>query len=139
MPRELCRPPIDVVMAVIGRVITPILRDIEKDLGSPLPIVVTLWTPNMEGPKVMVTGKGTLEAGIAEKPRGEMRLSFRETALEGRLLFFGETVVEEDVSPTTGFSGFDIRGEVQIKGSEIAVEGDSRTIKYKVWRFRGWR
>lgn len=138
MPRELIRPDMPVVTAVIEKAVAPALRDIEKDLGAVLPTVVTLWTPHMEGPKILVTGQGTLEAAVAQPPKGEMRLSFRETAVEGRLLYFGEAVYAQDLSPKTGFSGFDLRGVVRLEGDRISVEDDSWMIKYKVWRFRGW-
>lgn len=139
MPRDLIRPDMVVVAAVIERGVVSALRDIEKDLGATLPTVVTLWTPNMEGPKILVTGQGTLEAALAGPPKGEMRLSFRDTAVPGRQLFFGEAVYGQDVSPETGFSGFDLRGVARLEGDRVSVEDDTWTIKYKVWRFRGWR
>ncbi|MGE0454277.1 MAG: hypothetical protein AB7O37_16790 [Vicinamibacteria bacterium] len=139
MPRELIRPNPPVVNAVIESAVVPAIRDIEKDLGVVLPTVVTLWTPNMEGPKILVTGQGTLEAALAQAPKGEMRLSFRDTAVQGRLLYFGEAVYSQDLSPKTGFSGFDLRGVARLEGEHISIEDDSWTIKYKVWRFRGWR
>jgi hypothetical protein len=139
VPRELIRPDLQVVNAVIEKAVAPTLRDIEKDLGAVLPTVVTLWTPTMEGPKILVTGQGTLEAALAQPPKGEMRLSFRETAVQGRLLYFGEAVYAQDLSPKTGFSGFDLRGVARLEGELVSIEDDSRTIKYKVWRFRGWR
>jgi hypothetical protein len=139
VPRELIRPDLPVVNAVIESAVVPAIRDIEKDLGVVLPTVVTLWAPNMEGPKILVTGQGTLEAALAQAPKGEMRLSFRDTAVQGRLLYFGEAVYSEDLSPKTGFSGFDLRGVARLEGERISIEDDSWTIKYKVWRFRGWR
>jgi hypothetical protein len=139
VPRELIRPDLAVVNAVIGSAVVPAIRDIEKDLGVVLPTIVTLWTPSMEGPKILVTGQGTLEAAMAQPPQGEMRLSFRDTAVQGRLLYFGEAVYSQDLSPKTGFSGFDLRGVARLEGDRISIEDDSWTIKYKVWRFRGWR
>ena len=139
MPRDLIRPDMTVVNAVVDRSVAPALRDIEEDLGTALPTVVTLWTPNMEGPKILVTGQGTLDAALAGQPKGEMRLSFRDTAVTGRLLFFGESVYGQDLSPKTGFSGFDLRGVARMDGDRISIEDDSWTIKFKVWRFRGWR
>lgn len=139
MPKELIRPDLPVLDAVIESAVVPAIRDIEKNLGVVLPTVVTLWTPSMEGPKILVTGQGTLEAALAQSPRGEMRLSFRDTAVQGRLLYFGEAVYAQDLSPKTGFSGFDLRGAVRLEGGRISIDDDSWTIKYKVWRFRGWR
>jgi len=139
LPKELIRPDLEVVTRVIEVAVVPALQDIERDLGNPLPTIVTLWTPHMEGPKILVTGSGTLEAAMQAEPKGEMRLSFRATAVEGRLLFFGESVYEKDLSPKTGFSGFDLNGVVWLKDDEIVVDEEFWTMKYKVWRFRGWR
>jgi hypothetical protein len=139
MPKELMRPDPPVVHAVIEKAVAPALRDIERDLGTTLPTVVTLWTPNMEGPKILVAGQGALDVAVSQLPKGEMRLSFRETAVHGRLLFFGEAVYGQDLSPKTGFSGFDLRGAACLDGNKVSIEDDSWTIKYKVWRFRGWR
>ena len=139
MPKELIRPDLEVVTKVVEVAVVPALQDIEKDLGHPLTTIVTLWTPHMEGPKILVTGSGTLEAAVQADPKGEMRLSFRATAVEGRLLFFGESVYEKELSPKTGFSGFDLTGVVRLKDGEILVDDEFWTIKYKVWRFRGWR
>ena len=93
----------------------------------------------MEGPKILVSGSGALEGALEADPKGELRLSFRATAVEGRLLYFGESVYEKDLSPKTGFSGFDLRGVVWLKDGDIVVDDEFWTMKYKVWRFRGWR
>lgn len=139
MPKDLIRPSPEVVGAVIQKAVVPALRDIQSDLGEAIPTVVSLWTPNMEGPKILVTEDGTLESALAVPPKGEMRLSFRDTAIPGRLLFFGEAVYHRNTSPKTGFSGFDLRGVACDRGQELTVEDESWTIKYNVWRFRGWR
>jgi len=139
MRRELICPELTIVSAVIDKAVAPALRDIEKEIVEALPTIVTVWLPNLEGPKILVTGQGILEAVLESAPKGEMRLSFRQTAIEGRLLFFGETVYQQSVSPKLGFSGFDLRGSLRIQPDNILVEDESWTIKYNVWRFRGWR
>lgn len=136
MPRELVRPPLDVVEAVVEKAVVPALRQTERELGRPLPLVVTLWTPVLQGPRIFVSTTGS--APTAAKVAGEMRLSFRETFVEGRMLFFGEAVVDEEAGGPTGFSGVDLRGEVTCDSTSIAVETTSRTLKHFVRRFRGW-
>jgi hypothetical protein len=139
VPRILIRPDPHVIGSVVERAVIPVIREIERDLGRSLPTVVTPWTPAMEGPKILVSTESSAVAAQDLMPVGELRLSFRESAVEGRLLFFGEAVYAEGISPTTGFSGFDIRGTVRTNADPVQVEELSRTIKYKVWRFRGWR
>jgi len=139
LPKELVRPDPTTFSKVIGDAVVPALRDIERDLGRDLPTSVVLWMPHMEGPRVLLIPATAHEAAAPPKPLGEMRLSFRETAVPGRYLFFGEAIYERDVVPGKPFSGFDIQGVVWKQGDELKVKEDIRTIKFQEWQFAGWK
>lgn len=139
MAKELVRPDPTTFSKVIGEAVVPALREIERDLGRGLPTSVVLWMPHMEGPRVLLVPPTAQGAAAAAKPLGEMRLSFRATAVPGRYLFFGEAIYERDVAPGKPFSGFDIQGVVWREGDELKVKEDIRTIKFQEWQFAGWK
>jgi hypothetical protein len=136
MPGEFVRPPLEVVNGVINDAVRPLLSRIEKGLGQPLPLVVTVWSPNMLGPRMLVT---SAEPATEAEAKGEVRLSFRETFVKGRLLFRAEAVCEKSLSPETGLSGFEVRGEVKPEGDRLVVNTGSSTIRYHVWQWRDWK
>jgi hypothetical protein len=137
MPRTLIQPPTQVVAKVISDAICPVLGKLESELGNSLPTVVTVWAPNMEGPKILATPAGVCSLDLRQQ--GDLRLSFRETAVEGRLLFFGEAIYSRALSPNTGFSGFEVKGEVKVGAGETIVTPGPWTIRYNIWDWRGWK
>ena len=135
MPRELIHPPSEIVAAVISEAVSPALKRVSKELGEPLVVQVTVWSSSVTGPKILVGSEGD-EA--PPKPRGELRLSFRETYVEGRYLFFGELVLDQEPIPGTGYSGFDLYGEARLAEGRVSVKVEGKTNKHNVWRFKGW-
>lgn len=119
--------------------VVPALRQIEQDLKQSLPTSVILWAPYMQGPSVLVVPTSTPTTATPPKSRGELRLSFRATAVTGRYLFFGEAVYERDVAPGKAFSGFEVHGVVWMEGSTLKAKEELRTIRYSEWDFIGWK
>lgn len=136
MPPKLVVPPPGVVPAVLEAIL-PVLTALERETGLDLRIAVAVWAGEPIGSPVIVSGRNSADQGSSVS-LGEMRLSFRETAVAGRLLFFGECVFPRDAFPGTNFSGFDIRGSVLVGEQTILVRSESWTVKHRVWRFRGW-
>lgn len=131
MPRSLIRPDSAIVTAVIDDAIRPLLARLRKQLKVPLPTTVTVWTPGMLGPSVLISGDDRItNAG------GECRLYFKETYGGDRLLFMAEAIYARDLSPKTGFSGFDLEGDVTLADGKVRTKG--WTGRYNVWDWQGW-
>jgi hypothetical protein len=120
-------------------VVVPALRQIEKDLKQDLPTSVILWSPFMQGPSVLIVPASSPATGNPPKSRGELRLSFRATAVTDRYLFFGEAVYDRDVVPGKTFSGFEVHGVVWIDNGTLKAKEELRTIRYSEWDFIGWK
>lgn len=139
MPKDLVRPDPAIYGKVVQDIVLRALREIERDLGRDLPTSVVLWTPHMQGPRTLLVPANTQVELGAPNPVGEMRLSFRETAVPGRYLFFGEAIYEKDVVPGQPFSGFDLRGVVWTDGDQLKAKEEIRSLKFQDWQFAGWR
>lgn len=124
----------DSLDAVVG-VIDPLLRKLERSLKKTLPTLGTVWTA--EGSVMSFQLHGTVGAPRV-KPApvvGEIRLCFQRTKSARHITFSAEAVYSKSVSPSTGFSGFSVAGEVrEIDGKQVA-SADAWTIRYGVWRF----
>lgn len=136
MPLKLVVPAPAIVSAVLEAIV-PVLKALESEFGFRLRSAVTVWAGEARGEQVIVSSRSVEDPG-SSGTLGEMRLSFRETAVEGRLLFFGECVFPRDlVPPGTQFSGFDLHGVVRVT-ERVVVLPESWTVKHRVWRFKGW-
>jgi hypothetical protein len=137
MPKELTHPSVDVVEKTLAEAVYPILADFEAQLKRPLPTLVAVSSPHMQGPAILITAEGHVRTGARQC--GEIRLYFRETAVPGRLVFRGEAIYSKDISPDTGWSGFDLRGEARIEADGVKVTPGPWAVKYNKWEFRGWK
>ncbi|MEO8362211.1 MAG: hypothetical protein ABI672_19445 [Vicinamibacteria bacterium] len=133
MPRVLVRPEAAIFTAVIDEAIRPLLTKLSKQLRLRIPTAVTVWTPGMIGPSVLVEDASGQDANGT----GECRVYFKETYGRDRLLFMAEAIYPKEISPTTGFSGFEVEGDVTLAHGEVQTKG--WTGRYNVWDWQGWQ
>jgi hypothetical protein len=65
----------------------------------------------------------------------ECRVYFKETYGRDRLLFSAEAIYSRELSPKTGFSGFEVQGDVTLADRKVRTKG--WTVRYNVWDWQG--
>lgn len=130
MARPLVRPPEQVVRQVLDQGVVPLLKRIERDLKTPLELrVESALAPGITTERIP---PGQNVAAVAS---GVLRLAFRMNYGGDRFHFVAEAVFPRDLSPSTGFSGFNATGSVDVEGATYNLKSDSWTVQYNVWEF----
>ena len=135
MPKQLVKPPEEILLAVVTDAVRPQIAKLEKQLDAPIAVTVTLWLENRDDWSRVISDK---EADESE-PSGEIRISFRETYVPQRWLFFAEAIFSLDIFPGTGFSGFSLTGDVKTVDDGRAVRSRGIVFRYNDSLFHGWR
>jgi hypothetical protein len=137
MPKELVVAPAPVVEAVIAEAIVPCVRQLEQERGQAMPLRVTQWLAESQGPTIAVSGDAAPHgfAGSA----GEMRLSFRRNYGGDRYLFRGQAVYPKGFTQDRGFSGFTVEGGVDVECDRpVRVKYDGWTVNWNDRGFSKW-
>ena len=134
MPKQLVKPPEEILLAVVTDAVQPEIANLEQQFGSPLAVKVTLWRENYDDWSMDVPNKTAAEGERV----GEIRISFRETFVPLRWLFFAEAVFSHEIFPGTGFSGFSLNGDVKRENGVRKVRIRGLVYRYNVFQFRGW-
>ena len=125
MPREPVTAPLSVIEAIIAEAILPCVRQLERERGQPLPLIVTQWCGSTPGPSILVAGVPGPDS--QPPPSGELRLRFRKNYGGDRYLFRAQAVYPEGFTKHKGFSGFRVEGGVDVE--------DERPVRVQ---YNGW-
>lgn len=125
----------ELLEVIIAEVIQPVLEDLREELGQPVPCVLHVLSGSMSGPSVLLTSAAQPDAEDGHS--GEVRLRCRRTFRDSRFVFFAESIFR-DIAVDTGFSGFEIKGQVLLSADGITAKRDSLTMRYNVWNWSGW-
>jgi hypothetical protein len=121
----------DILMQTMTEeIILPILLEISKEVVQPIVSKVSIYYSG----KLQTSEIRTSYDAANKEARGEVRVLLKGGGIAGSFNFVAESVFE-GLSPGTGFSGFSVRGKVQIGDECVTTKRLVRTNRYNVW---GW-
>ncbi len=134
-PRDEFRPDSTLVAIVISQTVQPRLASFESD-GAPtlVPAVVIAVRDDLFPFGICSSTRMETDATTSN---GELRLRFRQTGNADRILWRIESLFP-DVMPSTGFVGFNSRGDARRDGDSWDVRANGWTGKYNVRDWYGW-
>ena len=129
MKKEIL-PDIPVIKAVIEQVLTPTIKQFEKELGESLPACLAVLCG-----EIHVYDCKLIHKQEDSKIKGEIHLFFRETYGGDQIRFFCESIFS-NISNQSGFSGFKVKGN--INKHTLHLKRTGFTIQYNVFEWKGW-
>ena len=108
-------------------VILPILSELGKEAAQPISARVSISHLGTVTASEIRTSSPVLD----NEARGEVRILLKDGGLSGSYNFSAESIFER-LLPGTGFSGFSIRGKIQIGGEGTSAKLLARTNRYNV-------
>lgn len=126
-----------VVEKIIAKVICPILRRFEEETGESFLgrfFVYGKWGFQFV---TLLDGTGRAAAMDASQARGDIRLQI--TKAEDRPCDFQIEAIFRGIREETGFSGFEVTGEVLIQSGSVNVESDMCVVRYGIWEWQRCR
>lgn len=126
----------NLLQLVIRESLQPTLAEYEEQVGSPLPLALSVWAGHESHPPIIITATQILEDTSATL--GELHLRFRTTIRQSRVLYSSESIFTADIAPGTGYSGFQVTGEILGVPDNPQVKGRSHVVRYNVREWRGW-
>jgi hypothetical protein len=107
---------------VVVNLITPKLADIGNEVGRAISAVVTVYVKGIAGPTIL--------SGVpSQRPCGHIDLRFRKTAISGRLVFAARAQFA-GLEGGSGFSGFEMRGDVKLQDGGIVSRVTGFVVKH---------
>lgn len=125
-----------VIDRVVIDVIQPRMRAFEADGISPMFADLEIWVRETLVDAIRITSSTIDTCSI--QANGQIRLRFRRTANPNRDRWRIESLFP-NISPTTGFTGFDAAGIVKSGGNELEVRMHNWIGKYNIVKWHGWK
>ena len=131
--RDEFAPDADFLALLASSVIQPRLASFESD-GCP-PLVALYVSAVLD----QLNAVGTVAAhdNPDSNTNGEIRVRVRQTGNPARVVWCIESLFP-NIMPSTGFVGFDQRGDAQIVDNVWSIRTDSWVGKYNVADWHGW-
>jgi len=141
-PEDEFEPRSDLVGRVIRRGIRPFHRRLEKAAAAPLPVFVTVWTRDSQGPSWTLSGEPDSRDGepTLDTSTGEIRLRFRQTYRQDRTLWSAQAHLR-GARQWDNVCGYLVSGEILGEGPAERIRcrrtWRDRLFRHHVWR--GWQ
>jgi len=130
-------PPDEILQLLLRGLVCPNLLWIQEQVGKVPFARFAVWVNGTPGRSWIVGPHGICVPPDQSSIIGEVRAYFRRTFKENRSLFHYEMILD-DISPSTGFTGFVVRGEMKrLKDGTTVFREHSQVRQYNVRSFSG--
>jgi len=128
-------PEVAVIEEVIKCSVLPIVWRCEDEMGESLRATLDVYCSGVKVLSILVDGSLTPSDNGGG---GAMRLLFRRTHAPNRHRFKVEAIYPNLEACATGFSGFEVDGDVKLEEPGIQVRTKSEIFRHNVWEWQGW-
>ena len=116
---------------VISAFVLPTLRKLDEETGQPIQATVSIrWHSTWTDQEIRTRHDVQAESAAS----GEVRVVLKEVSA-GNINVLAESILK-GLAPGSGFSGFSLRGKLELDADGWSARVTAHTNRYNVWEWR---